>query len=54
MAIDAHRQPTDDEQAGIDWWNALTEAQRADWLETAGTAVPAQAWAAYKRQLEKA
>jgi hypothetical protein len=46
--------PTTDEQAGMDWWNSLTETQRADWLCRAATAVPAQAWAEYKRQLEKA
>ncbi len=44
------RNPTPDEFAGIAWWNALTEAERAKWLAQAGTAVPADAWAEYKRQ----
>jgi hypothetical protein len=38
------------ELAGIAWWNALTEAARADWLRCAGSATPADAWAEYKRQ----
>lgn len=44
------REPTADEAAGIAWWNALTEAERAKWLAETGTAVPADAWAAYKRR----
>jgi hypothetical protein len=44
------RHPTPDEAAGIAWWNALTEPQRAAWCERAGTAVPAEAWAEFKRQ----
>jgi hypothetical protein len=43
------RQPTPDEQAGMDWWNALTEAERAYWLRTADTATPAEAWDAFKQ-----
>lgn len=42
------REPTDDEAAGIAWWNALPDAERALWLARAATAVPAQAWAAHK------
>ena len=41
---------TPDEAAGIAWWNRLTEAERAQWLAVAGSAVPADAWVAYKRQ----
>jgi hypothetical protein len=41
---------TDDERAGMEWFNALSEAQRAFWLASAGSAVPADAWAEYKRQ----
>ena len=48
----AERKPTIDEQAGIDWWNGLTEPERLHALKAAGAAnVPsaADAWAAYKR-----
>lgn len=40
----------DDERKGIDWFNALTEQERGEWLRLASSAVPADAWAAYKRQ----
>lgn len=40
---------TTDEAAGIAWWNALAEADRAFWLRAAMSAVPADAWAYYKR-----
>lgn len=39
---------TADEQAGIDWWNALNEADRRWWLWVSQTAVPAVAWAWFK------
>ena len=39
---------TQDEQAGIDWFNALAELERAKWLQEAGSAVPADAWQAFK------
>ncbi len=42
--------PTQDESAGIDWWNGLAEPERAHWLRAAQTATPAVAWAHYKRQ----
>jgi hypothetical protein len=29
-------QPTADEQAGMQWWNSMTEAERAQALEAAG------------------
>ncbi|KSG21234.1 hypothetical protein AO946_26190 [Pseudomonas aeruginosa] len=42
-------EPTDDEQAGIDWWNSLDEAARLHWMHYAGdTGVVADAWAAFK------
>ena len=41
--------PGPDEQQGMDWWNQLTEDERANWLQIAGSAVPAEAWAAYQR-----
>ena len=40
---------TDDERSGIDWFNGLTEIERGKWLRAAGSAVPADAWAEYKR-----
>lgn len=46
-------EPTKDEQAGIDWWNALPETARARWLERAGSAVVADAWDAFKLYQEK-
>ena len=49
MKNEHDREPTPDETAGMAWWNSLTEADRADWLARAGSAVPADAWAAYKR-----
>ena len=36
-----------DPQAGIDWWNGLTEAERREWLAEADSAKPRDAWAAY-------
>lgn len=42
------RQPSEDEQRGMDWWNALPELQREFWLRVAISARPADAWAAYK------
>lgn len=43
------REPTPDETAGIVWWNSLSEVERAACLARAGTAVPADAWTAFKR-----
>ena len=37
-----------DVDAGMVWWNLLAEAERAQWLRSAGSAVPAEAWAFYK------
>jgi len=42
-----HRQPTADEQLGIDWWNNLTEERRAHWLRVANSAAPFAAWQAF-------
>jgi len=30
------RQPTADDLAGIEWWNAMTEAERAEALAASG------------------
>jgi hypothetical protein len=53
------RQPTADERAGMQWWNSMTEAERARALEVAGwkpggTSTPsaADAWAAHKRRMD--
>lgn len=37
-----------DAHAGMAWWNALQPAERLRWLNLAGSASPADAWAAYK------
>lgn len=42
------REPAPSERAGMAWWNAMAEPQRRAWLERAGTAVPAEAWAVYQ------
>jgi hypothetical protein len=51
------QQPTTDEQAGMQWWNSLTEAERALALKAAGwksggayTPSAADAWAAHKKR----
>jgi hypothetical protein len=36
-------------RAGITWWNNLSRAERRYWLEAANSAVPADAWQAYRR-----
>lgn len=44
------REPTPDEQGGMDWWNALSESERGKWLErVGGDASAADAWALYKK-----
>jgi hypothetical protein len=52
-------EPTADERAGIEWWNALTEAERAQALRAAGwrsdgkyTPSAADAWVHHKRDLQ--
>lgn len=40
-----------DAREGMAWWNELPEYSRAAWLAQAGSAVPADAWEAYKRTL---
>ncbi len=49
MAGEQDREPTAEESAGMAWWNALTEGERANWLARADTAVPAEAWAECRR-----
>jgi hypothetical protein len=39
-----------DPQAGIDWWNGITEDERAHWLVKASSARPRDAWDAYLQQ----
>jgi len=36
-----------DPQAGIDWWNGLTEDERLTWMGYANSAKPRDAWQAY-------
>ena len=38
-----------DAMRGIGWFNCLSPTERRYWLDVAGSAVPADAWAAYKR-----
>lgn len=37
---------------GVEWFNSLDRAERAHWLDVAGSAVPADAWAAFKQSKE--
>lgn len=48
METKASRQLTPDEQAGIDWWNDLTNERRAHWLSVARPPTVAGAWAAFR------
>lgn len=43
------RKPTADEQAGMDWWNSLSETMREYWCEMAKSYIAADAWAQFKR-----
>ena len=51
------RKPADvihrDALEGIVWWNAMAEQDRTAWMKIAGSAVPADAWAAYKRDRQQ-
>lgn len=40
----------EDALRGSVWWNAISPTVRRHWLEVADSAVPADAWVAYKRQ----
>lgn len=42
--------PTDDERAGMEWWNSLDKRMRRYWLERANSALPTKAWETFKRQ----
>jgi hypothetical protein len=50
--MNENEQMTADEKAGIDWWNALTEAERDSWCRAANTPTPAVAWDYCKRASE--
>lgn len=39
--------PGEPPEAGIDWWNSMTEKQRGYWMTRAASAVPADARRAY-------
>lgn len=41
--------PNRDGVLGMAWWNNLSEVDRAMWCRRAKTAVPAEAWAAFKQ-----
>ena len=38
-----------DSRLGMAWWNDLTERERSEWMDRAGSAVPADAWEVFKR-----
>lgn len=38
-----------DTRQGMEWFNGLTDTGRGYWLNLAGSSVPAEAWAAFKR-----
>jgi len=38
-----------DAELGTVWWNRLREIERAHWLARAQSAVPADAWATFKK-----
>jgi hypothetical protein len=44
----------DDTEAGMAWFNGLTRAERAHWLALAGSAVPADAWRAFRDSQSRA
>lgn len=43
------REPTADERAGMNWWNAMDEDERKRWSSPTG--VVADAWRRYKEQV---
>lgn len=43
-----NREPTNEEAAGIAWWNGMPDHERAHWAKRAGTGVAADAWQLYK------
>lgn len=45
---------TQEAEAGMAWYNALTEAERGHWHRVADSAVPEDAWKAYQQQAEEA
>lgn len=48
-AITRARIPADAE-LGIAWYNRLSRAERIRWHRVSGSAVPADAWAAFQRR----
>jgi hypothetical protein len=49
------RKPTEDDIAGMQWWNAMTEQQRSHWLQVSKSNVAQHAWDFYKqiREVER-
>jgi hypothetical protein len=41
------RNPTENEQAGMDWWDGLSEVARAFWIKQTGPSI-ADAWARHQ------
>lgn len=42
-----------DAESGMTWWNRLTEIERAHRRASANSAVPADAWAAFKSEVDR-
>ena len=49
----SERAPTDDEAAGIAWWNSLDQAERGHWLHKTVAGTAAEAWEAFKASQEE-
>jgi len=47
--MEHERAPTKDEQAGMDWWNRISENLRAKWLTVLHSGRAVDAWEAYKQ-----
>lgn len=51
--MEDEREASADERAGMEWWNALPEGERALWLAQAHSAKASDAWIAYKRAKDR-
>jgi hypothetical protein len=43
------REPINDDELGMIWWNALSERERAYWANLAGTGRAKDAWELFKQ-----
>jgi hypothetical protein len=53
VAVGGRRAEYDDAQAGLRWWNGLSEAERARWLACVPAATVAAAWRAFKSHRDR-